>query len=102
LARLENMVSMSGLELPVNAVRKQIASAIHIIIQLARLEDGSRRIVSIQEVEGMEGEVITLSEIFKYSRQGIDENGVVRGQYCSTGIVPKCLANLKQRGAKAI
>src|SRR5664280_1314288 len=79
LARLENMVSMAGLEMPVKSIRKQIASAIHLIIQLSRLEDGSRRIVSIQEVEGMEGEVITLSEIFKYNRRGIDEKGVVLG-----------------------
>ena len=101
LARLENMVSMAGLEMPAKAIRKQIASAIHLIIQLSRLEDGSRRIVSIQEVEGMEGEVITLSEIFKYNRRGIDEKGVVLGQYCSTGLIPKCMANFKQRGLKA-
>ncbi|MCK9394500.1 MAG: CpaF family protein [Methylobacter sp.] len=99
LARLEDMVSMAGLEIPVNAIRKQISSAIHIIIQLGRFEDGSRRIISIQEVDGMEGDVITLSEIFKYNRYGINEKGVVLGQYCSTGIIPKCIANLKQRGA---
>jgi len=101
LARLENMVSMAGLEMPAKAIRTQIVSAIHLIIQLSRLEDGSRRVVSIQEVDGMEGEVITLSEIFKFQRQGIDEKGAVLGQYCSTGIIPKCMANLKQRGANA-
>ncbi|WP_411726109.1 CpaF family protein [Methyloglobulus sp.] len=101
LARLENMVSMAGLDMPAKAIRKQIESAIHIIIQLSRLEDGSRRIVSIQEVDGMEGEIITLSEIFKYNRHGIDEKGVVMGQYCSTGIIPKCMASFKQRGATA-
>jgi len=101
LARLENMVSMAGLEMPAKAIRKQIASAIHLIIQLSRLEDGSRRIVSIQEVDGMEGEVITLSEIFKYNRRGIDEKGVVLGQYGATGLIPKCMTNLKQRGANA-
>lgn len=101
LARLENMVSMAGLEMPAKAIRKQIASAIHIIVQLSRLEDGSRRIISIQEVDGMEGEVITLSEIFKYNRRGIDEKGVVLGQYCSTGLIPKCMTNLKQRGVNA-
>lgn len=98
LARLENMVSMAGLDMPAKAIRKQIASAIHLIIQLSRLEDGSRRIISIQEVEGMEGDVITLSEIFKYSRHGVGDNGVVLGQFCSTGIVPKCMTNFKQRG----
>ena len=100
LSRLENMVSMAGLDMPAKAIRKQIASAIHIIIQLSRLEDGSRRIISIQEVEGMEGEVITLSEIFKFARRGVDEKGVVLGQYCSTGIIPKCISNMKQRGLK--
>jgi pilus assembly protein CpaF len=100
LSRLENMVSMAGLDMPAKAIRKQIASAIHIIIQLSRLEDGSRRVISIQEVDGMEGEVITLSEIFKFSRRGVDEKGVVLGQYCSTGIIPKCVSNMKQRGLK--
>jgi pilus assembly protein CpaF len=101
LARLENMVSMAGLEMPAKAIRAQIVSAIHIIIQLSRLEDGSRRILSIQEVDGMEGDVITLSEIFKYQRRGVDEKGVVQGQFCSTGIIPKCMTNLKQKGANA-
>jgi pilus assembly protein CpaF len=101
LARLENMVSMAGLDMPAKAIRKQIASAIHIIIQLSRLEDGSRRIISIHEIDGMEGEVITLSEIFKYQRRGIDEKGAVLGEYCSTGIIPKCMANFRQRGLKA-
>jgi pilus assembly protein CpaF len=100
LSRLENMVSMAGLDMPAKAIRKQIASAIHIIIQLSRLEDGSRRVISIQEVDGMEGEVITLSEIFKFARRGLDEKGVVLGQYCSTGIIPKCVSNMKQRGLK--
>jgi pilus assembly protein CpaF len=98
LARLENMVSMAGLEIPVKAIRKQISSAVHLVIQLYRLEDGSRRVMSIQEVEGMEGEIITLSEIFKFNRQGVDENGKVLGQYCSTGVIPKCMTKLKQRG----
>jgi pilus assembly protein CpaF len=100
LSRLENMVSMAGLDMPAKAIRKQIASAIHIIIQLSRLEDGSRRVISIQEVDGMEGEVITLSEIFKFARRGLDEKGIVLGQYCSTGIIPKCVSNMKQRGLK--
>lgn len=100
LARLENMVAMAGLEMPAKAIRTQIVSAIDIIIQLGRLEDGSRRVLSIQEVDGMEGDVITLSEIFKFARRGIDEKGAVLGQFCSTGIIPKCMTNLKQRGAK--
>ncbi len=100
LARLENMVSMAGLDMPAKAIRKQISSAIHLIIQLSRLEDGSRRVISIQEIEGMEGEVITISEIFKFARTGVSEEGVVMGSYCATGIVPKCMATMKQRGLK--
>lgn len=100
LARIENMVSMAGLDMPAKGIKKQIASAIHIIIQLSRLEDGSRRVLSIQEVEGMEGDIITLSEIFKFARLGLDDTGVVLGKYCSTGIIPKCMANFKQRGLK--
>ena len=100
LARLENMVSMAGLELPAKAIRKQIASGIHLIIQLSRLEDGSRRIISIQEIDGMEDEIITLSEIFKYVRVGVNEEGVILGHYCSTNIIPKCIASMKQKGLK--
>ena len=100
LARLENMVSMAGLDLPTIAVRKQIASAINIIIQLNRLEDGRRIISSIQEVDGMEGEIITLSEIFKFVRIGMSEEGKVTGEFVSTGIVPRCLDQLKRRGIK--
>jgi len=98
LARVENMVSMAGFELPMTAVRKQIASAINIIVQLNRLEDGSRRVMSIQEVSGMEGDIITLSEIFKFDRKGIDENGVVQGRYIATGIIPECLPKLQSMG----
>jgi len=98
LARVENMVSMAGFELPVTAVRKQIASAINIIVQLSRLEDGSRRVISIQEVAGMEGDIITLSEIFKFDRTGINEQGIVQGQYMATGLIPVCLPKLQSMG----
>lgn len=98
LARLENMVTMASLDLPLNAVRKQIASAIDFIIQLSRLEDGSRRVISIQEVDGMEGDVITLSEIFKYYRKGINEQGMVIGHHNSTGIVPKAMEKISKMG----
>jgi len=98
LARVENMVSMAGFELPTSAVRKQIASAINIIVQLNRLEDGSRRVMSIQEVSGMEGDIITLSEIFKFDRTGVDEHGVVQGQYMATGLIPNCLSKLQSMG----
>ena len=98
LARVENMVSMAGFELPTSAVRKQIASAINIIVQLNRLEDGSRRVMSIQEVSGMEGDIITLSEIFKFDRTGVNEQGVVQGDYMATGLIPNCLSKLQSMG----
>lgn len=98
LARLENMVSMAGLELPVSAVRKQIASAINIIVQLSRLEDGSRRVTSIQEIDGMEGDIITLAEIFRFNREGIADDQTVIGRHMSTGIIPKCMDRLLKMG----
>ncbi|BBL69973.1 CpaF family protein [Methylogaea oryzae] len=98
LARIENMVSMSGFELPVKAVRTQIASAINVILQLERMEDGRRRVVSIQEISGMEGEIITLAEVFKFERQGVDAQGNVMGAYAATGIVPKFLDRIRKRG----
>jgi pilus assembly protein CpaF len=98
LVRIESMVAMSGVELPTRQVRGQIASALNLIIQLERQEDGVRRLVSIQEVQGVEGEVITLSEIFCFQRQGIDKVGSVLGDFIATGIVPKFQDRLRQRG----
>jgi pilus assembly protein CpaF len=98
LTRVESMVAMSGVELPARQVRGQIASALNIIIQLERQEDGVRRLISIQEVQGLEGEVITLSEIFRFQRQGMDKDGAVLGDFIATGIVPKFQDRLRQRG----
>jgi pilus assembly protein CpaF len=92
------MVAMSGVELPTRQVRNQIASALDIIIQLERQEDGVRRLVSIQEVQGLEGEVITLSEIFNFQRRGKDKDGEVLGDFLATGVVPKFQERLRQRG----
>ena len=96
--RIENMVAMTGLGLPISAVRSQIASAIDLVIQAERMEDGGRRITSIQEINGMEGEIILMSEIFKFNRQGRSENGKVLGQMDATGIVPKFFTRLTERG----
>jgi pilus assembly protein CpaF len=98
LSRIENMVSMSGFDLPVKAIRSQIASAINIVLQLERMEDGKRRVVSVCEINSMEGDIITMSEIFKYERRGVDENGKIIGRYISTGIVPRFHERMKQRG----
>ncbi len=98
IGRLENMVSMAGLKLPMSAIRTQIASAVDVILQLERMEDGTRRVTSIQEIQGMEGDIITLSEIFCYRRSGVDENGKVTGRFCATGLVPKFYEDLRKRG----
>ena len=98
LGRVENMVSMTGIAFPVQALRSQIASAIDIIIQVERHEDGKRRVVSLQETNGMEGDIITTSEIFKFERRGLDAEGNVLGELTSTGIVPGFLRRLRERG----
>jgi pilus assembly protein CpaF len=98
LTRLENMVSMAGLNLPVKSMRAQIASAIHVVVQLERMEDGKRRLVSVQEIQGMEGDIITMNEIFKFQRTGVNENGDVLGEFQATGLVPKFHEHLRLRG----
>ena len=88
LGRIESMVSMTGINFPTKVMREQIASAIDVVVQIARHEDGKRRVVSIQEVNGMEGDVITMSELFRFDRKGLAEDGSVRGHIAATGIVP--------------
>jgi pilus assembly protein CpaF len=97
LARLENMVLMAGMELPHRAIREQIASALNIIIQLERLRDGSRKVVSIAEVQGMEGDVITMSDIFKFEVAGY-ESGKVVGVLRPTGLRPKAMTKIEASG----
>ncbi len=86
LSRLENMVGMAGIDLPLKALRSNISSAVHIITQVSRMTDGKRRMVSIQEIVGMEGDVITMQEIFKFERTGTDGAGMIRGKFTATGI----------------
>jgi len=88
LARMENMVLMANLDLPQQAIREQIASALHMIIQIARFRDGTRRITHVTEVSGMEGTVVTLQDIFRFHQKGMDENGRIVGELRSTGIRP--------------
>ena len=97
LARLETMVSMANLNLPEKAMRQQIAAAINVVIQVARLSDGTRKVVSITELVGMEGDVITMQDIFVYDRQGMDGDKVI-GQYRATGIRPRFAERLKAYG----
>ncbi|HEX8815515.1 MAG TPA: CpaF family protein [Terriglobales bacterium] len=100
LSRLENMFSMASLNLPERAMRQQIASAIHAVIQIARLTDGSRKVMSVSEVTGMEGEVIAMQEIFVFERRGIDPDGRVKGVFRATGIRPKFADRLATAGCK--
>jgi pilus assembly protein CpaF len=98
LARLETMIQMTGMKLSDRAMRQQIASAINLVIQAARLSDGTRRITSISEITGMEGETITMQEIFVYERKGIDKDGKVIGKHRATGIRPRFAERLKTYG----
>jgi pilus assembly protein CpaF len=98
LARLETLVLMSGIDLPVKAIRQQVAGAINIFCQLSRLRDGSRRVTSITEVTGMEGEVITMQEIFVFESQGAGPDGKIIGHFKPTGIRPKILDRMFTMG----
>jgi pilus assembly protein CpaF len=98
LSRIETMVSMTGVTFPMRALRAQMASAINVIIHLTRDEDGRRRVTSLQEINGMEGDVITMSEIFTFERTGVDEEGNVLGQRKATGVMPAFQRRLARRG----
>ncbi|WP_444668233.1 CpaF family protein [Cereibacter changlensis] len=86
ISRLENMIAMAGIEMPIKAVRAQIASAVNLIVQASRLQDGSRRMVSITEITGMEGDVISMQEIFRYERLGMEPNGKIIGRFNASGV----------------
>jgi pilus assembly protein CpaF len=98
IARLETMVLMAGMDLPVKAIREQIAGAIDVIIQQTRLKDGSRKIVNITEVQGLEGDVIVLQDIFVFKQQGVDERGKIIGKLVPTGIRPRFYDQLVTSG----
>jgi pilus assembly protein CpaF len=98
ISRLETMVLMAGIELPVKAIREQIAGAIDLIIQQSRLKDGTRKITNITEVQGMEGDVIVLQDIFVFRQTGIDENGKIIGKLVPTGVRPKYFERLETSG----
>jgi pilus assembly protein CpaF len=98
LGRIENMIGMSGIELPLKAVRANISSAVNLIVQISRLSDGTRRMTSVTEIVGMEGDIITMQEIFKFNRQATDENGRIIGRYSATGIRSSYTDRFKQWG----
>jgi pilus assembly protein CpaF len=100
LARVENMVSMANLNIPDRAVRQQVASAIHAVVQIARLSDGTRKVMSISEVLGMDGETILMQDIFVFDRTGIDESGRVRGVFRGLGVRPRFADRLATAGCR--
>ena len=99
LSRLENMVSMAGVNLTPRAIRQQVCSAITVILQASRLTDGTRKLVSIQEITGMEGDIISMQEIFRFEQTGIDNDGKVQGHFCATGVRPRFAERLRMFGA---
>jgi pilus assembly protein CpaF len=100
LARLESMIAMAGVDLPPKAARQQVASAIGVIVQANRLSDGTRRITSIQEISGMEGDTVTMQEIFQFRQTGVGAQGAVQGYFSATGVRPRFFERLLTRGIR--
>ena len=98
ISRLEQMISMAGLDLSPRATRSQIASAINLVVQLKRFSDGSRRVVSVQEIQGMEGDVIIMQEVFRYEQTGVDELGKVQGRFVFSGLRPGFMESFQANG----
>jgi pilus assembly protein CpaF len=100
LSRLEMMVGMAGFDLPIWIIRRQIASAIQVVVQVARLAGGIRRVVKVSEITGMEGDVLSMHDLFAYRQTGVDDDGVAQGYFLATGLRPKCLEKLEVSGAR--
>ncbi len=98
LSRVEQMIGMSGIDVPPRSARAQISSAIHVVVQVARLSDGRRKLISLSELSGMEGDVITMQEIFRYRQTGVASDGIVQGRFEATGIRPRFLEQVMAHG----
>jgi pilus assembly protein CpaF len=98
LLRLENMIALTGISLPARTTRQMISSAVSVVLQVGRLSDGKRRVLSVQEVTGMEGDVITMQEIFSFRQTGMAADGSVRGYFCATGTRPRFCERLQLKG----
>jgi pilus assembly protein CpaF len=98
ITRLEQMVAMSGMNLTPESTRGQIASAVHLIIQIMRLSDGKRRLMSVTEITGMEGQVVQMQEIFAFNRTHTAADGTVHGEFRATGLRPRCIDEMLRRG----
>jgi pilus assembly protein CpaF len=99
ISRLEMMIGMAGFDLPIWIIRRQVAAAIHLIVQVARLPGGVRKIIKISEITGMEGDVISMQDIFGFRQTGVDDDRVAQGHFFSAGIRPQCLERLGISGA---
>ena len=100
VSRLETLCMMAGMELPAKAIREQIAGAVNLIVQIGRLSDGSRKVKSITEVVGMQGEIVTLQEIFRFKEEGFDKNRKIVGQFQAMGRIPTFIEKFEQRGVR--
>jgi pilus assembly protein CpaF len=100
ISRLEQLVGMAGLPMTIASVRGQIAAAVRMIVQLQRMSDGKRRVTSVAEITGMEGDIVQMQEIFKYVRTGTADDGTVEGHFAATGVRPRFLSELAARGIK--
>ena len=98
LSRVEQMIGMSGVDVPPRSARAQISSAINVVVQVARLADGRRKLISLSELTGMEGEVITMQEIFRFRQTGVSTDGIVQGKFEATGIRPRFLDQVMAHG----
>jgi len=99
LSRVEQMIGMSGIDIPLRSIRSQIASAIDVVVQVQRLSDGRRKLISLSELSGMEGDVITMQEIFRFRQTGIDQDGQVLGRFEALGVRPRFAEHLAARGS---
>ena len=100
LARLETMIMMAGFELPLKAMRTQIASAIDLVVQASRLQGGPRKITYITEIVGMEQDTVVMQDIYRYDKEGVDENGRAYGKFIATGIRPTFMSRLESAGVR--
>jgi pilus assembly protein CpaF len=100
LHRIENLVLMAGHQLHEKAIREQIASAIEVVVHVSRLADGARKILSVMELMGMEGSVVTMQEIFRFVQTGLDNQGKMKGHFEATGIMPRCVDRIRMAGVQ--
>ena len=98
MTRLEHMLGMAGVTADVRTIRQQISAALSVVIQVSRLSDGQRKVMSVQEILGMEGDMLTMQEIFRFDQTGLSSTGRVQGRFVATGIRPRVMDRLKARG----